>query len=1229
MLNILQNFKNLWPTCALLALAWMALGCSPTTATTDTSSGPPDPNDLIVITITSPTKDVDGNGPFFTKSAKITGTFKQPKANAKYLILQANGQYIAQQPITGGDFSFEFETDGVDLKKKDLFKCNAPASIIVAAADGPQPLDDKGVAIAPSPALLSSTGISVEMDHCLPAISIESPAQDGLYVGHVRIHATIAEKELKEATLLINGEAQEKIVPKGGTVNIEREFKFQEDVSGPITVTLNALDLAGNSSEVTISATIVRQPHFMGDDNRYDHSILAMNDMALGRFNNDNLIDAVVGGPKGVVLRYGVPEMDNAKPPVALGEDDDHRKHSLRFANPAGDAKATEYLLIPGATVNFVFTHRFSSETQDTGGAPVDVVIAIGKKTDGKTAAWALWNFPLHGLKLVDERELPDEVLSAAMGDLNQDGVPDLIAGAKEDSKGLTTLLLQTNPECLSDKNIAVPCIGQTDPKSVKSAQIFKDKAKTILHKGVDGISSIAVANFYPDSPGQPPLLDVCVGTPSRPYISCYRNLTHDGILEQAQDSFYVVGAPDAAKIVAIDWSQDGTPDLIFSSTKGEIRWIKNQKNGTFAFDPGGDPLKNPYRNLFGFPAVDMRIAYIGPQSPAFNGGKDKTPYLILSGQGREVTAIPALLNDKSHEAHCFRAWIMGGNVVHTALANIDNDPAGNVDIVSLDLETTGLPVSLGLGLGDFSAPNAYHVCAPFVTDTGFGVQPLANMALQDFTKDGRPELLLIAELSHSTIEPCPGAEGTFTGRPAWAWHMFMNVDKKFNPAPRCAEFSPYSKSQSNASGVLGECDSLKPFGSIRALVAADLNNDKLIDLVSARDGAAYSLGASKAVGLESCKTLACVFDETHEVDNYYGDDYPAKDGTVINCCKNFAKSDKDKSKSLNGYGNGAPMDRASVHVWLNGDPTKPFGITAAGTPLQPVQIAPFQAIAGGRNPRDLTTGDFNGDKKPDIVTVMKAEGSTDDPGSRLAARMRLFQNDGNGKLVAVPQTGDKYQLTVKGGGPGTQVAVTYRTLAQDPVAVATGAFGSMKLPSVFALSKPDDNVTVVQGLGAGKFTPQSWVFTLCQAANAFGLRDINGDGLTDVLAACKADVGFLAAQVTGDAWPPVLGTNANFKTKQVLTEKPNDYIYLDTGDFNKDGWSDVVLVDSVRSVVQIYLGNGAAPGKERYVLYEGNLLVAKGAVRAAKHKVHDDGCEDIVVMSEKSVTYLKNLMCP
>lgn len=1234
MLKILQNFRKLWPALAMLTLALLSpLGCSPSTSTADASGGTPDPNDLIVITITSPTKDANGNGPFFTKTAKITGTFKQPKANAKSLILQANGQFIAQQPApaSGADFSFEFDTDGVDLKKKDIFKCNAAASIVVAAADGPQSVDEKGVPNAPSPALLSTTGIEVEMDHCLPAISIESPAQDGLYVGHVRIHATIVEKELVSATMFINGEEQDKIVPKSGTTTIERDFKFQDDVSLPITVTLTAVDLAGNSSEVSISATIVRQPHFMGDDNRYDHSTLPMNDMALGRFNNDNLIDAVVGGPAGIALRYGVAETDNAKPPAPLGEDDDHRTHSLHFANPAPAAKESEYLLIPGATVNFVFTHRFNSDTQDASGTPVDLVIAIGKKGDGKTTAWALWNFPSRGLKLVDERPLPDDVLSAAMGDLNQDGVPDLIAGAKEDSKGLTTLLLQTNPECLSSTGVQVPCIGQTDPKLVKSAQIFKDKAQTTLHKGVDGISSIAVADFYPDAPGKPPTLDVCVGTPSRPYISCYRNMTHDGNLEQAQDSFYVVGAPDAAKIIAIDWSLDKTPDLIFSSTNGEIRWIKNQKNGTFSFDPGGDQQKNPYRNVFGFPSADLRIAYIGPPSEAFNKKVGKTPYLIVSGQGREVTAIPVLMEDKSHEAQCFRAWVMGGDVLHTALANVDNDADGNDDVVSLDSQTNGLPVSVGLGKGDFSAPNAYHVCAPFATDTGFGVQVLANMALQDFTKDARPELLLMAEQSHSTIDQCLTTDGLPVGRPAWAWHMYMNVEKKFNPAPRCAEFSPYSIAQTkdvNLAGVAGGCDSLKPFGSIRALAAADMDSDKLVDLVTARDAALYAVGPAKALGIEACTlALACSFNETHEVDNYYGDDYPTKAGTGITCCKNFGKLDVDKKSPLNGYGNGAPMERASVHVWLNSDAKNPFGMTPAGTPLQPAQIKPFQAIAGGKNPRDLATADFNGDKKPDIVTVMKDDGSENDPSSYMAPRMRLFQNDGSGKLVAVAQAGDKYELVNSGGGPGSHVAVSYRTLAANPLAVATGVFGSKKLPSVFALAK--DNVTVVQGLGQGKFTPQSASFPVGKEASAFGLRDINGDGLSDVLAACKGNVGFLAAQLTGDSWPPAQGTNTNFNNKQVLTEKPNDYMYLDTGDFNKDGWSDVVLVDSVKSVVQIYLGNGAAPGKERYVLYEGNLLVAGGALRAAKHKVHDDGCEDIVVMSKYSATYLKNLSCP
>jgi hypothetical protein len=214
--------------------------------------------------------------------------------------------------------------------------------------------------------------------------------------------------------------------------------------------------------------------------------------------------------------------------------------------------------------------------------------------------------------------------------------------------------------------------------------------------------------------------------------------------------------------------------------------------------------------------------------------------------------------------------------------------------------------------------------------------------------------------------------------------------------------------------------------------------------------------------------------------------------------------------------------------------------VTVSGSAPPSISYIARKDFPTGPNPFTILQGDFNGDGKPDVVTV-----------------------GGNPSNVSV----------LLGLGDGTfQPAVSY-TAGPEPIAAAVGDFNGDGKPDVLVGSNGTAlgtaSVSVLLGNGDGTFQNQIVTMTSAQfgSLNTAVVGDFNRDGKLDLA------VGVQLPQANSYAIAVMLGNGDGTFQAPVNYSFAGLPLTLSAGDFNGDGKLD--LVSSNGNVVSVLLGNG------------------------------------------------------
>ncbi|MBN8568003.1 MAG: T9SS type A sorting domain-containing protein [Ignavibacteria bacterium] len=309
-----------------------------------------------------------------------------------------------------------------------------------------------------------------------------------------------------------------------------------------------------------------------------------------------------------------------------------------------------------------------------------------------------------------------------------------------------------------------------------------------------------------------------------------------------------------------------------------------------------------------------------------------------------------------------------------------------------------------------------------------------------------------------------------------------------------------------------------------------------------------------------------------------------------------FATSDASfgvSAKDLNGDGKpdivAANYGSNSVSVFLN--TTTP----GASTPT----FSAKTDFVTGTNPFSTTFGDFNGDGKPDMVVANSFANSisvyfnTTTPGastptftaktdyasgfSTSSVSTGDFNGDGKLDIVCVgPFNGFSvyFNTTTPGAGtPSFSAKTDFFALAQSS---SVGDLNGDGKPDMVSANTGDNSASVfLNTTTPGSSTPTFSArtdFTTATGPQGVILRDLNGDGKSDIATANSAgNISVLLNTTTPGSSTPTFSANTDF------TAGDNPYS-ISSADFNGDGKPDLVTANYGTNTLSVLLNTAVLP---------------------------------------------------
>ncbi|MCO4761267.1 MAG: VCBS repeat-containing protein [Myxococcales bacterium] len=1159
---------------------------------------PPIPS--IKVAVTSPTDLANTTG-----KVQFKGTLTPSDAAVADLKveLRVKGKIVGTG--TGAAFSVEVDTTQKDAKGKPVFK------------------DGKVCVSFAASGTLGATGSGsscVTSDNSDPVVTVTTPELDSVHIGSVSVTGSIGEKYLADASITVDGTqvvgfCNEKQVDSKGkpvcnfadcvkkygsclkgqggfNLTIDRSSEATKDVK----IVVKATDLTKHETELEVPVRVLRPPSWDTARSFNDKKLGVIWDVVLYDFNSDGVLDTLLATDKGIWLRPGVNigDGDKGKGNAALGP-----------AEKIGDALLKTLVLtdIDGDGLKDVFGAGLVSIGEYD---PVSGVVAMLTKAGG--------------IRVVEQRELDGSATVAATGDMDLNGVTDLVVGSKEDEFAVQIIssLAPDDVVCPSADKPKRKCSTIKDVKDLGTATIFGEVA---VHPAKGDVTSLVIADFHVGA--KEVYLDVAVGRGTSSNLSIFENKSGQLLAPvDAPKAGFVADMNDVALMVPTDWNQDGKIDLIIASKgSGVVRWISGLGNGKFGYKPKVN------REIW---LNDVTAIEVGPVGPA---GKD---YVMVSHGGRTLTFVPLLPGDRAHIDKCFRSWVLGTSIAKVRHGDMDND--GNVDLVAIDRAPHGIVITRSTGDGNYHAATAHRVCGLQSGSFFFSHLKVAHFKLDDVTADGKPDLMLISNSATSQITAKAKTCMTKTKpqkpipRATHFLHLYINDGSTLEEGARAGEWGPYNSGgtrQAHGIKITPEstCGTVLP--DINALEFGEFNGTGAKDMVIARD-------QNYTVGQPPDGDTKCAFKEQNEVANLYGVTEGGTEESPGPDCKNFRDNDEDQKTPLFSTSGGAPLLRASVVMFRNPDPSKPFGMGADNRPDNPSQVKPMWMFSGGKQPISLVVGQFDNDAIDDVATVMNAVGDRSAP-NYLAPRVRVFKGHQSGKMYPVQyftqgtKQGDEYanenpatekvpigvkeQDTWMMLSPHTEnevpVPVSYLVTEKEPKLMRGGRFckdGETSLYTLngggtFSVFRAQGNLVMAQAkhLSAGT------------ELQGFGVTDADGDKCTDLLYAKKDQLGIAK------------GTSQGFLANEYfLPITFGNLTAVEVFDVNDDGALDMVLVDGGTSSVYFYLNDGDGS----FLEHKEALPMLAGSTGLQRGDINGDGCSDIAVQGTYGVAVALSTAC-
>jgi Domain of unknown function (DUF4347)/Putative Ig domain/FG-GAP-like repeat/Domain of unknown function (DUF4114) len=231
-----------------------------------------------------------------------------------------------------------------------------------------------------------------------------------------------------------------------------------------------------------------------------------------------------------------------------------------------------------------------------------------------------------------------------------------------------------------------------------------------------------------------------------------------------------------------------------------------------------------------------------------------------------------------------------------------------------------------------------------------------------------------------------------------------------------------------------------------------------------------------------------------------------------------------------------------------------------------------------------FVTGDFNGDGKTDLVTDNSNGGNVSlllgngDGSFGTAANFTIrgnkyvtaittgdFNGDGKTDLVTGNGYGDNVSVFLGNGSRGLGIATDFAA-GSSVISVATGDFNGDGKSDLITTNLLSRNASVLLGNGDGSFGSPTNIAVGSNPTNIF-LGDFNGDSKTDLVANNSIDRSLSVLLGNGDgSFGNATNIAVGFETSDISLE-----------DFNGDGNTDLVTYSSgaMNNRVSVLLGNG------------------------------------------------------